>query len=70
MRSYTAIIERCQHTGLYVGFIPGFQGAHTQAESMDELNQKTYLRDRTELLEKGLYIALDPYQAHIFTVIV
>jgi len=39
MRSYTAIIERCQDTGLYVGFIPGFQGAHTQAETLDELNK-------------------------------
>jgi len=39
MKSYTAIIERCPDTGLYVGFIPGFPGAHTQAESLDELNQ-------------------------------
>ncbi len=39
MRIYTAIVERCQDTGLYVGFIPGCQGAHTQAETLDELNQ-------------------------------
>jgi predicted RNase H-like HicB family nuclease len=39
MRIYTAVVERCQDTGLYVGFIPGFQGAHTQAETLDELNQ-------------------------------
>ena len=39
MRSYTAIIELCQDTGLYVGFIPGLQGAHTQAETLDELNK-------------------------------
>ena len=52
MRSYTAIIERCQDTRLYVGFIPGFQGAHTQAETMDELNQN--LREVVEmLLEDG-----------------
>lgn len=38
MRSYTAIIERCPDTGLYVGFIPGFPGAHSQAASLDELN--------------------------------
>ncbi len=37
MRIYTAIVERCQDTGLYVGFIPGFQGAHTQAETLDAL---------------------------------
>lgn len=52
MRSYTAIVERCQDTGLYVGFIPGFQGAHTQAETLDELNQN--LRETVEmLLEDG-----------------
>ena len=52
MRNYTAIVERCQDTGLYVGFIPGFQGAHTQAETLDELNQN--LREVVEmLLEDG-----------------
>ncbi|MDO9140725.1 MAG: type II toxin-antitoxin system HicB family antitoxin [Methylobacter sp.] len=48
MRSYTAIIERCQDTGLYVGFIPGFQGAHTQAETLDELNKN--LREVIEMM--------------------
>jgi predicted RNase H-like HicB family nuclease len=38
MRIYTAIIERCRDTGLFVGFIPGFPGAHTQGETLDELN--------------------------------
>jgi len=33
MRSYTAIVERCPDTGFYVGFIPGFPGAHTHAET-------------------------------------
>lgn len=52
MRIYTAIIERCQDTGLYVGFIPSFQGAHTQAETLDELNQN--LREVVAmLLEDG-----------------
>jgi predicted RNase H-like HicB family nuclease len=52
MRSYTAIVERCPDTGFYVGFIPGFPGAHTQAESLDELNQN--LREVVEmLLEDG-----------------
>ena len=37
MRAYTAVIERCSDTGLYVGFVPGFPGAHSQAESLDEL---------------------------------
>ncbi|MDD1624719.1 MAG: type II toxin-antitoxin system HicB family antitoxin [Methylococcaceae bacterium] len=52
MRSYTAIVERCQDTGLYVGFIPRFQGAHAQAETLDELNKN--LREVVEmLLEDG-----------------
>ncbi|WP_426991791.1 type II toxin-antitoxin system HicB family antitoxin [Methylomonas sp. CM2] len=52
MKVYTAIIEKCRDTGLYVGFIPGFTGAHSQAESLDELNQN--LREVIEmLLEDG-----------------
>jgi predicted RNase H-like HicB family nuclease len=39
MRTFTAIIERCPDTGLYVGYVPGFPGAHSQGESIDELNQ-------------------------------
>lgn len=37
MRSYTIVIERDATTGCYVGTIPGWVGAHTQAESLDEL---------------------------------
>ncbi len=39
MRTYTAVIERCSDTGLLVGYVPGFPGAHSQGESMDELSQ-------------------------------
>ena len=39
MRSYAAVIERDPHTGLFVGFVPGFPGAHSQGETLDELNQ-------------------------------
>ncbi|HEX9407666.1 MAG TPA: type II toxin-antitoxin system HicB family antitoxin [Thermoanaerobaculia bacterium] len=39
MKSYTAVVERDAETGLYVGFVPGLLGAHTQAESLDELNR-------------------------------
>jgi len=38
MRMFTAVVERSPETGLFVGFIPGFPGAHAQAESLDELN--------------------------------
>jgi predicted RNase H-like HicB family nuclease len=52
MRTYTAVIERCPDTGFYVGYVPGFPGAHTQAETLDELDQN--LREVIELLlEEG-----------------
>jgi len=37
MRVYSAVIERCPQTGNYVGFVPGFPGAHSQGETLDEL---------------------------------
>ena len=39
MKSYTAIVERCPQTGLYVGYVPGWPGAHTQAETLSELER-------------------------------
>ncbi len=52
MRVFTAIVEKCPETGLYVGYVPGFAGAHSQAETLDELNQN--LREVIErLLEDG-----------------
>jgi predicted RNase H-like HicB family nuclease len=38
MKQFTAIVERDSDTGLYVGYVPGLPGAHSQAESLDELN--------------------------------
>ena len=37
MRTYTAIIERDPDTGVYVGPVPGFPGAHSQGDTLDEL---------------------------------
>ena len=52
MKRFTAVVERCPETGLYVGFVPGFPGAHTQGETLDELNKN--LREVIEmLLEDG-----------------
>lgn len=39
MQTFTAIVEKCPDTGLYVGYVPNFPGAHTQAETLDELYQ-------------------------------
>ena len=44
MKVYTAVIERCPDTELYVGFVPGFSGAHSQAETLDELNKNLKAR--------------------------
>jgi len=38
MKRYQAVVERCPETGLYVGYVPGFPGAHSQGETLDELN--------------------------------
>jgi len=38
MKTYTAIVERDPDTALYVGYVPGFPGAHSQAKTLDELN--------------------------------
>lgn len=52
MKVYTAVIQRSVEMGLYVGYVPGFPGAHTQAETLDELNDN--LREVIEmLLEDG-----------------
>jgi predicted RNase H-like HicB family nuclease len=52
MKTFTAVVEKCLDTGLYIGFVPGFPGAHTQAETLDELNKN--LKEVIEmLLEDG-----------------
>jgi predicted RNase H-like HicB family nuclease len=38
MRNFSAVIERDPDTGLFVGFVPGFPGAHSQGATLDELN--------------------------------
>jgi predicted RNase H-like HicB family nuclease len=38
MRTFTAVVERDPITGPLVGYVTGFKGAHTQAETLDELN--------------------------------
>jgi predicted RNase H-like HicB family nuclease len=52
MRTYTAVVEKDSETGLFVGYIPGFPGAHSQGATMDELNRN--LQEVIEmLLEDG-----------------
>ncbi len=52
MRSFTAVIERDPETRLYVGFVPGWPGAHSQGATLDEL--QVNLREVVSmLLEDG-----------------
>lgn len=39
MRTFTAIVERDPDTGLFVGYVPGFPGAHSQGGTLDELHE-------------------------------
>ena len=39
MHTFTAVVERCSETHLYVGHVPGFPGAHSQGETLDELRR-------------------------------
>jgi len=60
MRHFTAVIERDADTGLYVGWVPGFAGAHSQGATLDEL--QTNLQEVVEmLLEEG-----DPHLESVF----
>ena len=47
MPNLTAYIEKDPETGLYVAIVPGIPGAHTQAETLDELNKN--LKEVVEL---------------------
>ena len=38
MHNFSAVIERDSETRLFVGFVPGFPGAHSQGATLDELN--------------------------------
>jgi predicted RNase H-like HicB family nuclease len=52
MKQFAAVIERCHDSGLLVGHIPGFPGAHSQGRTLDELNAN--LREViVMLLEEG-----------------
>jgi predicted RNase H-like HicB family nuclease len=52
VRTFAAVIERCPSTALLVGYVPGFPGAHSQGETIDEL--QAILNEVIEmLLEDG-----------------
>ncbi len=49
---FAAVVEYCNNTGMYVGYAPGFAGAHSQAESLDKLKENL-TEVVTMLLEDG-----------------
>jgi len=52
MRTFNIVVERDPDTGLYVGYVPGWPGAHSQGEGLDELRRN--LHEVVEmLLEDG-----------------
>ena len=52
MKNYTMVVERCAETGFFIGSIPGWAGAHTQAETLEELRDN--MKEVIEmLLEDG-----------------
>ena len=52
MRSVNFVVERDPDTGLFVGHVPGWPGAHSQGESLDEL-QRNLEEVVSMLLEDG-----------------
>ena len=47
MATITGYIEKDPETGLYVAVVPGIPGAHTQAQTLDELQKN--LKEVVEL---------------------
>jgi len=37
LRTFNIVVERDPTTGIYVGYVPGWPGAHSQGASLDEL---------------------------------
>jgi predicted RNase H-like HicB family nuclease len=68
MRNFSAVIERDAQTGLLVGYVPGFPGAHSQGASLDELNLN--LREVLEMLLESGEPELDSEFMGVQTVVV
>ena len=57
MKIFTAIVERDPDTKLYIGYVPGFPGAHSQSEILDELQEN--LREVIEMLLEDEKLAFE-----------
>lgn len=50
MKNFTAVIQKCSDTGLYVAHVPGLVGAHSQGETLEELYEN--LKEVIELIHE------------------
>ena len=50
METYDHVIEHCKDTGLFVGYVPGLAGAHSQGETLDELKEN--MKEVIEMLRE------------------
>lgn len=55
MKSFTAYVEWDPEVKVYVGIVPGVPGAHTQAETLDELKEN---------LKEVLELCLEEYDGN------
>ena len=64
MKKFPVVIEKCNQTGMFVGYVPGFRGAHSQAISIDDLKEnlknviKMLLDDGTPVFE-GEFVGME-----------
>lgn len=56
MRTYAAVIERCPQTRFFMGFVPGFPGAHSQGETLDEVHRN---------LQEAIAMLLEDGEPHL-----
>jgi len=56
MRQFKAYIEFDPESGFYMGIVPGISGAHTQAETLDELQNN---------LKEVLELCLEEYEGNL-----
>jgi predicted RNase H-like HicB family nuclease len=59
MKTLSAVVEQDSVTRLYVGFVPGFPGAHSQGGTLDELQQN--LQEVIAMLMEGHQCHRDGY---------
>lgn len=50
MKNFTAVIQKCSDTGLYIAHVPGLVGAQTQGKTLEELYDN--LKEVLELIHE------------------